>query len=598
MNPSIDAHLAQVLGDRQVSPIEKRLALLKRSILSISGLRFIHSEDEQDLSTHVPKEVLEFVLCAVVEHVSSLLESSSKPIVVLGMDARPTGPQLMNLAYRTIRAMGAEVRCVGMAPIPQVMAATHRHGCSGFVYFTASHNPPGHNGLKLGHGDGAVLAAAPAKRLIERLKAAYADESHIKTLLNRLQGCREAVTPELDRQIEHHATKSLDTYRNFVLDTLSLGRGCEALLGDLKSYFSTRRAHFVYDMNGSSRIKSADLALLKEIGLECHLIGGVPGKFEHAIVPEGASLRPCTTKMQELMAAGHTVFAGMVPDCDGDRGNLILPVSGKATALAAQQTFALCALGEVAAQKALSIPGQRAIVGNDATSLRVDQLLAPFGVEVFRAETGEANVLALAAELRKNGRIVSLSGEGSNGGNITHPSTVRDPLMTLVGIMRFVASAAAATAFKTLGRPLPKKADLESLLKLLPVWNTTDAFEGEALMPVPAIEHNVLKSRYEELLSGHFEKHPDFWSELGVEELQWVNYEGILNIVGPGNRPAPGRGGTAALLRQKGKARGFLWMRGSGTEPVFRVIADWSGTPAEYRKLIELHRHLIEQAAR
>ncbi len=57
---------------------------------------------------------------------------------------------------------------------------------------------------------------------------------------------------------------------------------------------------------------------------------------------------------------------------------------------------------------------------------------------MFRAETGEANVVNLAEMLRSEGWVVSILGEGSNGGNITHPSKVRDPLSTLGAMIRLL----------------------------------------------------------------------------------------------------------------------------------------------------------------
>jgi phosphoglucomutase len=133
--------------------------------------------------------------------------------------------------------------------------------------------------------------------------------------------------------------------------------------------------------------------------------------------------------------------------------------------------------------------------------------------------------------------------------------------------------------------------------QLLPAWHTTDAFEGDALMPVPKIEHEQLKQNYEQKLAQHFETQPEFWASKNVSKLEFYSNEGTANISGPGGRPPHSKGGLQVfLVDEKGKKLGFLWMRGSGTEPVFRVVVDWSGSREGYLELFQLHRALIQQS--
>jgi phosphoglucomutase len=45
------------------------------------------------------------------------------------------------------------------------------------------------------------------------------------------------------------------------------------------------------------------------------------------------------------------------------------------------------------------------------------------------------------------------------------------------------------------------------------------------------------------------------------------------------------------------RAVGFLWMRGSGTEPVFRAVVDIEGDdPEAEAELLAWHRRMIETA--
>jgi phosphoglucomutase len=41
--------------------------------------------------------------------------------------------------------------------------------------------------------------------------------------------------------------------------------------------------------------------------------------------------------------------------------------------------------------------------------------------------------------LREKGYIVRILGEGSAGGNITHPSAVRDPLNTVMALVKLLS---------------------------------------------------------------------------------------------------------------------------------------------------------------
>ena len=128
-------------SDTPSSP-EAREAVLNRSILSVSGLRFICSDDENDLADRAAPEVQEFALSAVYAQGKLVLKNNPKPVLWLGMDTRPTGRLFCYLAARLLQGMGIELRCTGHSPIPELMAATHQSGADGFCYFTAS--PPCH----------------------------------------------------------------------------------------------------------------------------------------------------------------------------------------------------------------------------------------------------------------------------------------------------------------------------------------------------------------------------------------------------------------------------------------------------------------------
>ncbi len=80
----------------------------------------------------------------------------------------------------------------------------------------------------------------------------------------------------------------------------------------------------------------------------------------------------------------------------------------------------------------------------------------------------------------------------------------------------------------------------------------------------------------------------------GITDWVEVNYMGTDSVAGTGSdiRGKRTRGGFKIIFKkQSGENAGFIWMRGSGTEPVFRVMADIEGSSKENEKyLLNWHR--------
>ena len=69
--------------------------------------------------------------------------------VALGRDARHSGPSLQNALAHGLIAGGAQVLDIGLCGTEEVYFAACQPGCDGGIMVTASHNPPGWNGMKL-----------------------------------------------------------------------------------------------------------------------------------------------------------------------------------------------------------------------------------------------------------------------------------------------------------------------------------------------------------------------------------------------------------------------------------------------------------------
>ena len=125
-------------------------------------------------------------------------------------------------------------------------------------------------------------------------------------------------------------------------------------------------------------------------------------------------------------------------------GNIVFwnEKENKAEVLKAQEVFEVSVMSELADLTYIGKAGNGQKVGvsaNDPTSMRIEDIVEVFGGIVGRAEVGEANVVNRARELRSDGYEVRILGEGSNGGNITHPAAVRDPLNTIYALVKLLA---------------------------------------------------------------------------------------------------------------------------------------------------------------
>ncbi len=633
-------------------------------IVSSSGIRGIMAPDGEE--SHDPEVsdadlgIAYAVGRAAEEFFAERAESvgttgDAMPFIAVGTDSRPTGPALARFVLAGLTAAvgvrttaGSEapgaggssgrhrfdIHYVGICPSPMIMSysrddrkrvgeqsATPETGVTlpvtavpvGFVYITASHNPVGHNGYKIGGSDGGVLDGESFSRFSEILR------EHVSkgAFLSREQVADE---PDLDDLIggrRLHVRAADSRYRAFVLRTLfdaeDPAEASKAAERVAKAR-NRRPVHAVIDFNGSARTVGPDVDLLRDLGVRVRTINDTPGKIVHQILPEGVGLATCRAALEaEARSLGNehpATLLGYVPDNDGDRGNLVLydRDTGRAEALHPQTLLAIATLaeacvggaasnGRVAAGRSRvesplvrdSPSGARrpptAVVANGPTSLRRDRVGESLGAALFRSEVGEANVVNLARELRESGRRVRIMGEGSNGGVILHPSGVRDPLLTLGLLLQALR----------VSRPI------EELLGRIPPFVTTQTGESRAILRLRRVNHAVLKARYEELVERQWDEvRRSLFDPLGITRYEWINYEGTRTLLGKGNRSTEATGGLKLLLVDSdGHPRGFFWMRGSKTEPVFRLMTDIEGNdPAVERRLHDWHRSLLEKAAK
>src|SRR6266540_477636 len=87
--------------------------------------------------------------------------------IVLGRDARTSGPMFVDAATAGLVSIGCDVVDVGLVPTPTVQLAVEHHRAAGAIVLTASHNPIEWNALKFVGPDGIFLDGAAGTRVRE-----------------------------------------------------------------------------------------------------------------------------------------------------------------------------------------------------------------------------------------------------------------------------------------------------------------------------------------------------------------------------------------------------------------------------------------------
>ena len=101
---------------------------------------------------------------------SWLIENSShknKLKVVLGRDARISGPMVGGLVSSTLTGLGIDVIDLGLSTTPTVEVMVTELNADGGIILTASHNPKEWNALKLLNAKGEFLSAKDGLRVLE-----------------------------------------------------------------------------------------------------------------------------------------------------------------------------------------------------------------------------------------------------------------------------------------------------------------------------------------------------------------------------------------------------------------------------------------------
>ncbi|QMU98827.1 phosphoglucomutase [Borrelia sp. A-FGy1] len=574
-------------------------------ILSPSGFRKIFAKSKDENSTDCEINDDDKVLIAIITFtISNYLKNKPKKYINIGLDSRATGHIISEIIIKTLISNKNNIKFFGILPIPEILAYTkNSQNSKGFIYISASHNPKGYNGLKIGLEDGGVLNSKEINKIIYKIKSNVKKIFLIKKIIKNLKKFNtNKINLKLYETIIQKKTqnkaKSYKTYMQLMQKIIYSDIKNKKNIENIKENIKKNPIGIIGEMNGSSRINSIDREIIESFGLKFEFHNSQIGVFRHGMIPEGKSLSICKKILEKKFKEDNSFQLGYVPDCDGDRGNLVFinKIDKKSKIIEAQKLFALSVLSELSYLYHIGIKNNLAIVVNDATSLNIEKIAALFNAKVYRVEVGEANLTEMADILRGKGLIVRILGEGSNGGNIIYPSKVRDPLTTIFSIIKLLRiKELYKTWCKLSNNTYKENYNLDDILKTINFYSNIETSYEKAMLKLKVENQEILKTNYEKLLEKEIKNNNKLISDLLIDNFEIINYEGIKQNK---TRTGDSSGGLKVLLKTaKNEIIATLWMRGSKTEPILRVLSEIKSDKQEkLLNLLEFNKELIQIA--
>src|SRR5881394_1383524 len=290
-----------------------------------------------------------------------------KPVVI-GRDARTSGPMFAQAATAGLNSVGCDVIDVGLVATPTVQLAVEHHRAAGGIILTASHYPIEWNALKFIGSDGIFLDGIAGTRV------------------------RELAAGETLPRANYSAIGSVTADPNAISRHLA---AVLALRGVDVRAIRKRRFHVALDtVRGAGGTVMP--ALLERLGCRVTAIN---------LETDGLFPRPPEPLPENLKALGALVRrkkadVGIAVDPDVDR---LAIVDEKGRPIGEDYTLAF-------AIRAVRPSGRQTVVCNLSTSLVVEDAAKEFGATVVRAPVGEANVARKIIDLK-----AVIGGEGNGG---------------------------------------------------------------------------------------------------------------------------------------------------------------------------------------
>ena len=315
-----------------------------------------------------------------------------KKNLLIGYDARTSGPMFSRAVTSGLTATGCNVFFAGMAPTPALQFAVKNHGMDGGVIITASHNPPEYNGIKVIWSDG-IETSHEQEIEIENI---YFDEKAKFAEWNELGATHElpGVNDEYIEAIKKHVNTAKIAKKHF---------------------------HVVVDAANSVGGLTAPI-LLRDLGckitsMNANIDGTFPGRM-----PE-----PRPENLEELARTVKAIGADLGVAFDGDADRSIF-VDETGQIHMGDKTFAV-----VEKQFLLKNPNAQ-IVTPVSSSTLIKDIADAYKGEIVWTKVGSVTVSQKMKEIN-----AKLGGE-ENGGIFYGPhQAVRDGAMTTALILNIMA---------------------------------------------------------------------------------------------------------------------------------------------------------------
>ncbi|HPJ77366.1 MAG TPA: phosphoglucosamine mutase [Prolixibacteraceae bacterium] len=357
-------------------------------IKSISGIRgTIGGRPGEGLS---PLDVVKF---SAAYATWALGRKKEGPVtLVVGRDARLSGPMVSSLVISTLSGMGCHVVDIGMATTPTTEIAVTEEKADGGIILTASHNPKQWNALKLLNERGEFLSAAEGEKILAIAAAedfTFAGVDDLGTVTQK-----------------EYTSRHIELVKGLALVNLK----------------AIKEAGFTVAVDGVNSVGGIALPqLLRELGVARVVeINCEPtGRFAHNPEPLAEHLTGTCKIIRE-----SSVDVGFVTDPDVDR---LAIINEDGTLFNEEYTLVACADYVLR-----HTPGNT--VSNLSSSRALRDVTLRHGGSYAAAAVGEVNVVRTMKETR-----AVIGGEGNGG--IIYPASHygRD---ALVGVALFLSHLA------------------------------------------------------------------------------------------------------------------------------------------------------------
>lgn len=457
-------------------------------IKSISGIRgTIGGHVGEGLS---PVDVVKFTAAyaAFIRKTSTV----GTNLIVVGRDARLSGPVVDALVVATLRSMGFDVVNIGLASTPTTeIAVTGNHACGGII-LTASHNPKQWNALKLLNSEGEFLNDVQGK---EVLRIAEAEEF-------------EFVGVDDLGALYHD-----DTWTMRHIDSV--------LKLKLVDREAIAKADFTVAVDAVNSVGGIAIpALLKALGVKnvIELNCEANGKFAHTPEPIPQNLTQISDLMRESKAD-----VGFVVDPDVDRLAIVME-NGEMFV----EEYTLVAVADYILRHT---PGST--VSNLSSSRALRDVTRAHGCEYNAAAVGEVNVVT---KMKDTGAIIG--GEGNGGVIYPEAHYGRD---ALVGVALFLSLLAhSGKKVSELKKEYPAYAIAKNKIELTPdidvdaiLAAVKEHFSNETVTDIDGVKIDfedswvhLRKSNTEPIIRIYSEAHTMEEADRLAEEIK-----GIINTI-------------------------------------------------------------------